>query len=429
MNVRVRIALALTGWLALLATALPAGHPVRIGVLVAFVLCCPGAAAVRPRARRRAGAADVLEDLVLAVVLSLALGALVAEAFYLNHAFTVRRALLVLAVLTSLLALRPERWRPWRRRGRGAGAGAAPAGARSDGPRSDGPQRRGAHGAGPVRRVRRPRRVLGPWAALAGALLLTAGCASATGSATTDASPAAPGNWHQVFGDDFNGRSLDHARWATCYDWNNNGCTNGSNHEQEWYQPSQVTVGGGSATLTAQRHTTQGTDGVSHPWTSGMITTGRDSWFAQPRETFTYGYFAAALRIPAQAGMFPAFWLLPDTRVSPPELDIAEFPEITQQVQLNVHWPGPTGADQSAGSTFGPVDFPAGTHVFALDWEPNSLTWYVDGVQRWQQTDPGRIPHVPMELIVNLAVGYPAPAPASVDSAALRVDWVRVWQH
>ena len=63
-------------------------------------------------------------------------------------------------------------------------------------------------------------------------------------------------------------------------------------------------------TLTAERRTTPGTDGRSYPWTSGMVSTGRDSWDATPRHTFTYGYFAAAVKFPAQTGMFGAFWLM-----------------------------------------------------------------------------------------------------------------------
>ncbi|GAA1268234.1 hypothetical protein GCM10009665_66170 [Kitasatospora nipponensis] len=464
-----RLALALSGWAALLVTALPAGFPLRVVLLAAFLLLGPGAAAVRPVSPRRTDPLDALEGLVLTVAVSLALLALVAEAFYLNHAFTVPRAVGALAALTTLLTLRPRRWPPGRSGGRGAGPGrwsgappsaepppSAPPDPRLPDPplpdplppdplppdrlppdRPPSPQlfaRRLAVRSARHRPARSPRPLVhspaGPRVAAVGLLLLVAACGgtpAAPGStpavtptppvgpapaAVPTDQPAAAGPWHQVFADTFEGTTLDSSRWTTCYDWNNAGCTNGGNHEQEWYLPSQVTVGGGVATLTATRRDTPGTDGGNHPWTSGMISTGRDSWDAQPRETFTYGYFAAALRIPPQGGMFPAFWLLPVTRSAPPELDVAEFPEVTRQVDMNVHWVGVFGNEETAGQSYGPVDFPAGYHVFALDWEPHALTWYVDGVQRWQQTDPQRIPSVAMELIVNLAVGYPGAAPA-----------------
>ncbi|WP_329562911.1 family 16 glycosylhydrolase [Kitasatospora sp. NBC_01266] len=436
MNRSVRIALALSGWIALLATALPAAGPLRTVLTAAFVLVCPGAAVLRPALSPRAAdaggrtALDLLEDLVLTPAVSLALAVLVAQAFLLNHAFTVPRALGVLAVVTTVAALWPGRRGP-RRPARADAAGPAGGGERSSGGRPP--------GAAPTA----PRAAL-PRAGTAGVLLLATACTgggvpalsgSTTGGgppvpvAAAATAPAAAGPWRLVLQDDFNGTELDTARWARCYDWNDGGCTNAGNHEAEWYLPGQVSVGDGAATLTAARRDTVGSDGKTYPWTSGMITTGRDSWNATPRETFTHGYFAAALRIPPQSGMFPAFWLMPDTRTTPPELDVAEFAGSTQQVSMNVHWRGADGSDQHVGHNVGPVDFPAATHVFAMDWEPGAITWYVDGVQQWRVTDPQQIPDVPMELLVNLAVGYPSAPPASVNSAALTVDWVRVWQH
>lgn len=42
-----RLGLAASGWLALLATALPDAAPVRVAVVTAFLLVCPGLAALR----------------------------------------------------------------------------------------------------------------------------------------------------------------------------------------------------------------------------------------------------------------------------------------------------------------------------------------------------------------------------------------------
>jgi beta-glucanase (GH16 family) len=230
-----------------------------------------------------------------------------------------------------------------------------------------------------------------------------------------------------VFQDGFDGDRLDGKRWATCYDWNNGGCTNAGNHEAEWYLPGQVGVHDGRAVLTAQRRDTVGSDGKTYPWVSGMITTGRDSWNAAPRATFTHGYFEAALQVTDAGGMFPAFWLMPAARTTPPELDVAEFPSTPHQVDFNLHWTGADNSDQHVGLAWGPADFAGSTHVIAADWEPDSITWFVDGVARWKQTE--HIPDVPMELIVNLAVGYPYPPPADVQHASVTVDWVKVWQH
>lgn len=261
-------------------------------------------------------------------------------------------------------------------------------------------------------------------------MLLAVACGG--GGTAPDASPSpppTPGNWRLVFHDEFDGSRLDRDRWATCFDWNRGGCTIGTSKELQWYLPGQVSVGGGKLTLTAARRTTQGSDGQVYPWTSGMISTGRDNWYAQPRRTFTYGYFEAAIRIPAGSGMLPAFWMMPASRFTPPEIDIMEFFGTTREVSMFVHWRDRAGARKHRSGTYASADFPNNYHVFAVLWEAEKLVWYVDGVERWRVTDPELIPHVPMEVLMNLAVGIPQPPPASTDSAQMRADWVRVWQH
>ncbi|MEU2239360.1 glycoside hydrolase family 16 protein [Streptomyces sp. NPDC018338] len=274
--------------------------------------------------------------------------------------------------------------------------------------------------------------------ALASALLLTAtacvsGQADGTGAAgatpPTAVMPTPSGAWRLVLDENFDGTELDDRTWTTCYDWNKEGCTNSGNDELQWYMPDQVSVRDGELTLTAERHETEGSDDRTYPWTSGMISTGRDDWYAEPRRTFTYGYFEAAIRIPSEEGMFPAFWMMPASKFTPPEIDIMEFLDTTEQVSMYVHWRGPDGDEERQRGTYGPVDFPGGFHVFGLLWEPDKLVWYVDNVERLRVTDTERIPDVPMEVLINLAVGVPEPPPDSVDTARMRVDWVRVWQQ
>lgn len=257
------------------------------------------------------------------------------------------------------------------------------------------------------------------------ALVLAVSC----GRSGADASPSpVPDGWRLVFHDDFDGSRLDTGRWATCYDWNVAGCTNRGNDEKQWYLPGQVSVRDGVGVLKAERRSVRGSDDRTYPWVSGMISTGRDNWDAVPRRTFTYGYFEASIRIAGQGGMFPGFWLMPASRHTPPELDIMEFLDTTRRVSMYTHWLGPDGSDRQEAGNYGPVDFPAAYHRFGLLWKADRLTWYVDGVKRFQVTDAERIPHVPMELLINLAVGVPQLPPPSVDSARMTVDWVRVWQ-
>ncbi|WP_406288143.1 hypothetical protein [Embleya sp. NBC_00896] len=89
---------AATGWLAFAALELPAGHPLRVLVVVAFLAVGPGFAVAGAGPNR-------LSTAVTAVVTSAALGALTAEAYLLAGTFSGPRVLGTLAGLTTTAAL------------------------------------------------------------------------------------------------------------------------------------------------------------------------------------------------------------------------------------------------------------------------------------------------------------------------------------
>ncbi|MYV99338.1 hypothetical protein [Streptomyces sp. SID3343] len=89
---------ALAGWLAFAALGLPEGGPLRIVIVVAFVLCGPGYAVA-------GGRGTPLATAVTAVATSAALLAITAEAYLLAGAFTAPHVLGTLAGLTTSAAL------------------------------------------------------------------------------------------------------------------------------------------------------------------------------------------------------------------------------------------------------------------------------------------------------------------------------------
>ena len=130
-----RWVLALSGWAALAAvTFLPDAGVVRVAAATVFLVVCPGLAASRWARSAPAHARDrsaVLEAGVLAVVLSVSLAVLVVVPLYLRDMFTVTRALIALAAVTTVLALVPRRHgrrRPGGRASPDAGTPAAAAG-------------------------------------------------------------------------------------------------------------------------------------------------------------------------------------------------------------------------------------------------------------------------------------------------------------
>lgn len=102
--------LALSGWMALAAYALPPAGPLRVLVAGVFLTVCPGLAFARlagsAPTRRYGALVGVLQQGVLAVALSLSLTALTAIAFYLAGVFAGWGVLLTLACLTTALTLR-----------------------------------------------------------------------------------------------------------------------------------------------------------------------------------------------------------------------------------------------------------------------------------------------------------------------------------
>jgi beta-glucanase (GH16 family) len=241
------------------------------------------------------------------------------------------------------------------------------------------------------------------------------------------------GPWKLVFQDEFEGHALDGSKWTTCYPWFDpaGGCTNEGNHELEWYLPQAVTVAGGTVTLRADQGPYTGTNGTVYPYTSGMIASGATP-STDPRFVYQYGYAEARLKLPAGRGLWPAFWLAPADGTWPPEVDIAERVGGTSpdKVEMVLHFALPQGGHDSSITEFEGPDFQAEWHVFGLEWTPDELTWYIDGVMRKHYTKVKNIPQKPMYPIVSLAVLGRRPPDASVQfPATMSVDYVRVWQR
>ena len=235
------------------------------------------------------------------------------------------------------------------------------------------------------------------------------------------------GNWKMIFNDEFNSSSLDTNKWRTCFWWADTTCSIETNHELELYNPQDILVQNGVLQLRAQKRDMVAWNGSTYHYTSGMVMSGGRSGSVAPEFSFTYGYAEARVKVPAGKSLWPAFWMLPISYNSRPEIDIMEIlgdrPDI---YHMNYHY---IGGDQ--GSSWTGPDFSAGWHVIGLDWEPDAIVWYVDGVERYRFTNKSYISHEPEYLLLNLAVG--GDWPGSPDSntpfpSTFDVDYVRVWQ-
>lgn len=228
---------------------------------------------------------------------------------------------------------------------------------------------------------------------------------------TTDVTPS---GWTLTFADEFDGTTLDTTRWIDSYP---DGKRTHSNNEQQYYATDGWQVSGGFLRLTAERKPNGGM-----PYTSGMVCSyGK---FAQK-----YGRFEIRARFPKGKGMWPAFWLLPESKGWPPEIDVLEIlGDAPDVVLMSNHW----GTDYrnhrwETGKWKGP-DFSTDFHTFTVEWSPERIVWLVDGVERYRTVQ--NIPHEPMFVLANLAVGGDLPGMPDETTpfpGMMEVDYIRVY--
>jgi beta-glucanase (GH16 family) len=231
----------------------------------------------------------------------------------------------------------------------------------------------------------------------------------------------------------FDGDSLDTRVWNTCHWWGDEGCTISSNDELEWYRPEQVSVSNGSLRLTADQEPTRGSDGKDYEYRSGMVTTGpANSDDNVGKVSWTYGTVEARVRVPAGRGLWPALWMLPLDRKSTPEIDIMEV--IGQDPgRMMMHFHPRDRDDDSPSKDYRLTGetLADGWHTVRLDWQPERLTWFLDGKEVWHLTG-SQVPDEPMYLVLNLAVGgiYPGPPDETTKfPATFEIDRIRITKN
>jgi beta-glucanase (GH16 family) len=250
-----------------------------------------------------------------------------------------------------------------------------------------------------------------------------------------------PSAWTLVWSDEFDGpagASVDRSRWT--FDVGGGGW---GNEELETYTDRTANAsldGNGNLVIVADRETLAGPDGIPRSYTSARLKT-------QGLFTHGYGRFEGRMQVPYGQGLWPAFWLLGAdiSTVGWPacgEIDIMEnIGREPGTVHGSLH--APRGASD-VGSATGSFALPAGQrfadafHVFAVEWEPNQVRFYVDGTL-YQTRTPADLPagtrwvfDHPSFVILNVAVG--GTWPGSPDATAtfpqrMHVDYVRVYSR
>ena len=276
--------------------------------------------------------------------------------------------------------------------------------------------------------------------------LLLIGCASASATPEVPATltpTVAPtltptpdsDSWILVWSDEFegaNGSAPDPAKWNQ-----QEGGAGWGNGELQYYTKgtNNSFLQDGMLVIQVKEEYMLGRD-----YTSARLTT-------QFKGDWTFGRFEIRAKLPNTQGIWPAFWMLPSrgrygSGPAGGEIDIMEMIGSEPfRSYGTLHFGNP--AERSSGS----YDLPNGAtyaddfHLFAVEWEPDEIRWYVDDVLFHSETEwftsslnaPYPAPFDQnFHLLVNVAVGgvWPgSPDETSVFPQMLYVDYVRVYQH
>lgn len=271
-------------------------------------------------------------------------------------------------------------------------------------------------------------------------LLISSSGLALVGMLLAGAMAPAHATYSLVWADEFNGTSLNTGDWS--YDIGT-GCPTlcgWGNSELEYYRSQNVAVTGGNLVITARAESFGGAS-----FTSGKIKT-------KGKRSFLYGRIEMRAKLPTGGGIWPAFWMLPEADVyggwaASGEIDIMEAANATTSVNGTIHFGGsyPGNTFSSGSHSLGGANFADTFHIYAIEWEPDAIRWYVDNVLYFTRTSaqwhsngaPGN-PRAPFDqpfyLLLNAAIGgnyTGCTSPGCVTATFPQqyvVDYVRVYQ-
>lgn len=229
--------------------------------------------------------------------------------------------------------------------------------------------------------------------------------------------------WADEF--DYTGKP-DPEKWG--YDTGDHGW---GNQELQNYTDSETNayVQNGKLTIRAVKH--------NGNWTSArLVTKGKGDWL--------YGRIEVKAKLPEGKGTWPAIWMLPTDWEyggwpASGEIDIMEHVGYDFG---NVHGTIHTAAfNHSIGTQLGKSvfveDVSSKFHVYAVEWTPDTLTWFINDEAYYKIDNPGRsFKEWPFDkrfhLILNIAIGGTWGGAQGVDpgleECTMEVEYVRVYQ-
>lgn len=247
--------------------------------------------------------------------------------------------------------------------------------------------------------------------------------------------PANAQEWELIWADEFEGEELDEEKWSyqtgTGADY---GLVSWGNNELQYYtdREENIFLQDGMLHIRALEE-----EFVNRNYTSARIR-------SFEKGEWTYGRFEARAKLPEGQGFWPAIWMLPTDEVyggwpESGEIDIMEAKGHLESVAYgSVHYGPPWPNNQFRTGTLELEDgtFTDEFHVFAIEWEPEIIRFYVDDQLYFLVTPNNLAPfNWPFDQdfhwLLNVAVGgnfSGDPDDTTTFPQEMVVDYVRVYE-
>ena len=253
-----------------------------------------------------------------------------------------------------------------------------------------------------------------------------------------------PAGWTLAWSDEFDepaGTLPNPANWAyEIGDTTPDGKNGWGNEELQYYTDdpdNAATDGNGNLVITLDE-----ADGTQECY-YGPCEFESARLITQNKAEFAYGRIESRLQVPTGGdGLWPAFWSLgTDITYNPwpgaGEIDVMEYvSRIPNEIFGTIHGPGYNGGGSFSNIyDFSPNRVDEQYHTFAVEWQPNLIKWYVDGIL-YHEAEPSDVPgpwvfDKPFFLLLNFAIGGNfggAVDPLNTYPQEYLLDYVRVYQ-
>lgn len=235
--------------------------------------------------------------------------------------------------------------------------------------------------------------------------------------------------WTLVWNDEFDGTSIDPTKWG--YDTGGDGW---GNNELQYYTSRKENsfIENGNLVIQTLKEEYSG----RHYTSARMVTKNRGDWL--------YGHFEIRAKLPYGLGTWPAIWMLPTDWVyggwpNSGEIDIMEHVGYDQNVihgsthskkYYHVIGTQKTGTLRISNAS---NEF----HTYAMEWFPEKIDVYVDGVKYFTSTNDNTGWEAwPFDkrfhIILNIAFGGNWGGAKGIDDSILpqrmEIDYVRVYK-